>query len=351
MAIRWERGGYEVESWRLYRVDRRTWADGNMVERVKDVTVSRDIDGSERTIERGELTVDQSVADEFAEGYYRLVMVARQGGVIERVDVATLLCVGTSKVTNRGVAGVRLVGRSVLYPASRDTLPVGSYAPKGVNGAEWAADALRSSINAPVVVSGGFTLDDHVVFESGTKVLAGVWQVLDAGNHIIQIDGRGVVHIVAQPTHVKLNLDIAHARLLMPEVTHELDWSEVPNSYTATDGSATATAVNDLIGSPTSIAERGWVSDMYDSSPVRVNGETLYAYCERRLEEESKVDDAKSYTREWWPDVLPGDIVRGSVSSIGMVGDFRVRSQQLACGNGIVVQERSAREVYAWTRG
>ena len=350
MAILWDRGGYAVESWRLYRVDRRTWADSTLVGRVNSVSVTRSSDESDRTIERGDLSIDKAVSASFEEGYYRVSMIASQGGAAERVDVATLLCTSVSEDINRGMSDAKVTGRSVLYPASTKSMPVGSYAPAGIDGALWAADVLRDAINAPINVLGGFTLDDHVVFDTGTNVLEAAWLVLEAGGHILQIDGRGVVTVLPKPVDPSLDLDHAHARLLQPQMGKELDWSEVPNAYTAIDGDSIETVVNDLIGSNTSVSARGWRHDVTDSSPVKVNGETLHAYCERRLEEESMAEDSRSYTREWWPDVLPGDIVRGSISSIGMVGDFRVKSQQLTCGNGITLQETSAMEVYSWTR-
>lgn len=348
--VRWERGGYEVESWRLYRVDRRTWADAGLVSRVNSVTVNRSYGDEDRTIERGDLSLDKSVRESFDEGYYRVAMTARQGGASDRVDVATLLCSSVSEDVNRGVSDAKVTGRSVLFPASTADMTIGAYAPAGVDGAQWAAGMLRSAINAPVIVTGSFTLDDHVVFDTGTKVLDAVWKVLEAGGFILQIDGRGRVYVTQKPTKPSLDLDLAHARLLQPAVGIELDFSEVPNAYTAIDGDQIETVINDLVGSPTSIPARGWRYDMTDTSPVRVNGETLHAYCGRMLEERSTVLDARNYTREWWPDVLPGNVVRGSIASIGMVGDFRVMSQQIACGVGITVQERSAMEVRAWQR-
>lgn len=347
MSIAWDGGGYDVLSWRVFRVDPATWADGDQLPGVTSASVSRSAEG---TIENGEIAVDRTVSDPFEEGYYRIAMTASQGGATERVDVATLLCVATSDVVNRGVSAASVTGRSVLHPASSKRLPTGSYAPKGVDGAQWAADMLRDAINAPVEVSGSFTLDDHVVFDAGTSVLDAVWAVLDAGNHVLQIAGDGTVTVLPKPNEPSLDLDLAHARLLQPGVTRELDWSEVPNRYFAVDNGTVEVAVNDLPESATSTVSRGWLSDVVDESPTRVDGETLHAYAERKLEELSTVRDARTYVREWWPGVHPFSVIRGSLTSVGIEGDFRVESQQVTCGRGVTVEEMAAREVRSWTR-
>ena len=350
MPIAWERGGYTVLSWRVFRVDPITWADSALVAKVSGLTVARDGSDSSPTIERGSFTVDRAVGESIEEGYYRIAMTAEQGGAAERVDVVTLLCASTRDTTDRAMAAVEVEGRSVLYPASVARMDVGSYAPMGANGAEWAARMLRGCVNAPVTVTGGFTLDDHVVFDVGTSVLDAVWLVLRAGNHLLRILGDGTIVVAALPTEPTLPLDLAHARLLRPGIERTLDLSAVPNRYIAVDGSRRAMAVNSDPESETSTVRRGWRSDVVDTSPVRVNGETLESYCSRRLEEESTVDDARGYTREWWPGVLPGDLARGTLRGCGMEGDFRVRSQQLACGAGITVEEESVREVRTWQR-
>ena len=94
----------------------------------------------------------------------------------------------------------------------------------------------------------------------------------------------------------------------------------------------------------------GYRHDVVDTSPVRVGGETLAAYCARRLEEESVVLDTRIYRREYWPGVVPGDLVLGSLAGDGLDGLMRVRRQSLTCQQGIVVEEEAQREVGTWQR-
>lgn len=346
MAIDWTRG-YAVIAWRLFKVNRETWADGDEIGGLYSATINNDVE--DELIQIGDLVIDAAVGESLESGYYRIAMTARQGGEIERVDVATLLCESTSDEIDRGYSALTVAGQSVLYPASRDTLAAGSYAPRGVDGVEYAADMLRASINAPVSTTGSFTLDQHVVFD-GCSVLDAVRLVLDAGGYTLRIDGYGRVSVSPSISEPALILDNAGARLLQPGVSRSLDYSEIPNVYRVTHGTETVEAVNDDPNSPTSTVSRGWRSITYDDNPVRVNGETLMSYAERKLEESSIVPDTRTYTREWWPDVHAGSYVRGTIASVGIDGLFRVDSQQLTCDKGITVQEQASREVYTWQR-
>lgn len=342
--------GYSSE-WRVYRVATDTWADAEEIDGVTECRVERSGDGDAPTLESGTLSVDMGPLDEFAEGYVRIVMVAAQGAESERVDVATLLAQATGADVDRGVASTEVTCRSVLWPASVTLMESGSYAPMGADGVAWAADVLSGCVNAPVTSTGSFALEQHVVFDSGTSALAAAWQVLKAGGHTIQIGGDGTVTLLPLPTEPALELSWADARLLHPGVHRDLSLADVPNRYRAVEGSEEAVAVNDDPTSETSTVTRGWVHDApLDTSPLRVGGETLAAYCARRLEEESTVSDERSYGREWWPGVVPGSVVRGSLATAGIDGDLRVMRQTVTCSHGLVVEETADREVRTWQR-
>ena len=351
MAIDWTRG-YSC-SWRLHRVDTRTWADGYAVGGVTSATVSRGLSGDSPTIDRASFDMVTSDGESLEEGFYRLALTVAQGGVRERVAVCTALCSSGGGTYSYGHGSISVDGGSVLVPASKARLDVGSYAPAGVDGAHWAASLLDRSTPAPVIIGDGasFTIDSHVVFDAGASALEAAWMVLRAGGRSLRIDGEGVVTVVAEPTEPALVIDRQALRGIMPDMDRELDWSDVPNRYIATDGTNTVVAVNDDPSSPTSTITRGWSSDAYDAAPVRVGGETLAAYAARKLEEASVAEDSWDYTREYDPGVLPGDVVRVMVGGLGMTGDLRVRSQRLSCGRGITVEEEAVREVHAWLRG
>lgn len=330
--------------WRLVSVDPDTWADSRTLENVGSAKVTRTADGN--LLEAGSIEV---VADDFAPGYYRLMCTAVDtNGASELVNVCTLLLEGASRTYNQGAQVITANGKSVLYPASVRYLIGGEYAPANVNGALYAATLLRECIYAPIEVETGYTLNNNVVFPFGSSVLDAAWMVLNAGNCVMQIDGGGVVHIRSMPTLPSLELSNANARLLVPGIKAEYDLSDVPNQYVAVDEFSTATATNSNPDSPTSIPNRGYVQMFLDESPVPVDGETLERYAQRRLVEESTVRDSRTYSREYQPGILPYDIVRGSISSVGLNGDMRVINQSLNCDGGILVSEKAASEVRLW---
>lgn len=343
----WTRN-YTAE-YRVYRVDRRTWADAGRVGGVVSASVVRSANGNAPMLESGTFAYDGAPGEEVGEDYHRVVMIAEQGGERERIDVCTMLCRSIGTDAQRGYAEHNIEGSSVLYPASRRRLLVGTYAPQGSDGAAYVGDLLAECIHAPVEVTGGFTLDSHVVFDAGSTALAAAWLVLKAGGYVMRVTGDGVVHVVPRPTAPALVIDRDGQGHVSDGISADYGTAGMPNRYTAVDGAQSATAVNDDAGSGISVAVRGYYDDVYDSKPVRVGGETLAAYAARKLAEASVADDTRAYTREYRPDVLPFDVVRAMLPSRGMEGDYRVKSQSLSIGRGITVNETASREVALWT--
>ncbi len=334
----WSRS-YNAE-WRVFRVNRDTWADAEQVGNVDSVTISRTADGA--LMESGSI----EVTGDFAADYYRIVMTAEQGGSVERVDVATLLFTVAKGKVDYGTSVNGADGYSVLYPASKTAVLTGEYAPAGVDGAEYAANLLRSAINAPVEVEGSFILNDNVVHEIGSPILDAAWAVLEAGGFVIQIDGRGVVHIRPKPIEPVLTIDAASMRLLGNGIDYAADVSEIPNRYIVIVGNNKTVAVNDDPNSEISTAVRGYTVDEVDESPKLINGETLPAYASRKLHEMSYLYDERTYTREYAPDVWPYSVIRASID--GLEGDRRVVSQSITCNYGITFSEKSSREINLW---
>lgn len=330
--------------WRLTKVDTDTWADGETIDNVESAKVTRTADGA--LLEAGSIEI---TTDDFEPGYYRLSCTAiGSNGASERVDVCTMLYNGSAKTYNYDTALSTINGRSVLYPASVNLLLEGEYAPANVDGAAFVAEMLRRCVAAPIEVETAFTLNENVVFEFGSSILEAAWLVLDAGSCVMQIDGTGTIHIRPQPETPVLELGATNARLIAPAIKAEYDLSEVPNQYIAMDEFSMSVATNDNPDSPTSIQNRGYVQMELDDSPIPVDGETLERYAQRKLRELSTVRDSRTYTREYWPGVLPYDVVRGSLSSVGLSGDMRVITQSLTCKDGISVSEKAAKEVELW---
>ena len=330
---------YSAE-WRVFKVNRKTWADGEMVRNVDSADVSRTADGS--LLESGSF----EVTGDFSNDYYRIVMIARQGGEIERVEVATLLFDVVGGDYNYGRTVHSVDGYSVLYPANTTAVKIGAFAMAGTDGAKYAGDLLASAINAPVSVDCSFILGENIVHELGETVLNAAWDVLEAGRCIIQIDGHGTVHIVKRPSASSLVLNSARKRLMSNGIKFESESSEIPNRYIVVDGNTITKVVNNDPDSPVSRSSRGYYVDIIDTSPTPVNSETMEEYAERKLREMSVIKETREYSREYAPDVYPYSIIRASID--GMQGSYRVNSQTIKCEYGITVNEKAYREISLW---
>lgn len=336
----WTRG-YSTE-WEVTRVDPDTWADSGTVEGVMSVSVARDGTDSVPLLESGTMELDGESPFEWS--WCRVWATVAQGAP-ERFAVATLLFERGSERVDHGRPKSKLSGKSVLQPAADEKMPVGGFAPAGGDGAAFAASLLSGCIPAPVEVEGSFTLTDDVVFDVGATVLSAAWAVLNAAGWCMQIEGDGTVGIRAKPTEPSLELDRAHAGLLLPGVDRTLDLSGVPNRYFAVRGSQTEVAVNDDPDLLASRPKRGRWVDVVDTSPTLVDGEPLLSYARRKLAEASTVTREFSYEREYWPGVHPFSLVRASLPAHGVEGDLRVLSQTLECGKGVKVSEKAGQEV------
>lgn len=318
-------------SWRLFRVDPSTWEDAGEVEGVTSVEVEQTTD---QLLQTATVHVDAEEPDGFEPGWYRLSCAAWQDGGATRVDVFTGLLEGTG-ADSLGADGwdIELEGRSVLQPAKDVLLSTGSYAPKGADGAAYAASMLQECTPAPVEVEGASpALNSNVVFDTGDSTIEAVWAILDACGWVMQVDGGGFITIKEKPTEPVALIDDSW---MANERSYERDRSEVSNRYIAIEDGYTATATDTDPDSPTSYTSRGRWVDVVDDSVKRTGGETLAAYAQRKLSEATAVGAVHSYSRCYMPDIYPFDIVRWR----GV--DMRITSQTLECGAGIEVSEEA----------
>lgn len=327
-------------TWRVFRVNRLTWADGEMLTNIDNVSISRTADGS--LLESGSM----ELTGEFQTDYYRIVMIAEQGGEIERVEVATLLFEVNGGAVNYGTVAGKVDGHSVLYPAETTAVVTGEYAPSGVDGVIYARNLLQSAINVPVETEGSFVLNDHIVHELGSSIIEAVWSVLDAGGYVLQIDGHGTVHIRPKPTEPALIVDSTSMSIMSNGIDFDSDMSGIPNRYIVMDDGIILSAVNSDQNSPVSTVSRGYNVDVIDKSPTLVNSETYAEYANRKLHELSYLKDTRSYTREYAPNVFPYSVIRASIN--GLFGDYRVESQSITCDNGIEINEKASMETNLW---
>lgn len=341
-------GDHYTVDWRIVSVNPDTWDDSEIVGNAVSASVNRDCNDDVPLLETASIVFDVDDPDDIEPGWYRIVMYVEQNGIRERRAISTEYFQYTSDVADYGTYRVTMNGSSVLYPASRQAMADGSYVPKGVNGPQWVHDQLAKCVKAPIYIAdGGFTLDQFIVYESSWSVLKACWQVLDAGKWILQVNGDGEIYIMPKDDEPDLVLNRASAKLLAPEISHDFSLSGVPNRYIAQDGERIEVAENHDPTSPISYENLGWWQDPssgVDTNPAYVDGESLWTYVRRRLEEESTITRSFSYTREYYDDVYPFSLIRGALSSVGLDADMRVMSQTLSLDQGITVNETSVEE-------
>lgn len=346
-------GAYST-SFRLMRVNTDTWNDEAEVPGLMAAKIDRNCQDEYPKLESGTYTINTPIDEEFVPGWYRLEMLATDAyGEHVRIPIATQLLQSGSGLLNRGADAKNVTGQSVLHPLAMRQMSVGTHVPKGINAIDWVVDLFETT-PAPVQVLGrGFTVDQHYVFDPQTSYLRAVWDVLRLGDWCMQISGSGVVSLLPKPTAEVFVLDKSTRRLVVPGINYQYDYSEVPNHYVAIDYDGKETEVYNLDqeGSNTSVAAReGRIQDYVDTNPVPVNGEGMYGYVRRRLEEESTVSRMFSYTRRFVEGLYPFDIVSALTVSDGMVGNLRIVNQSLTCGRGISVTEMAGEEIKEYTR-
>ena len=323
----------------MRRVDVETWSDTGDAIPINGLSIAYNALDTVPLIQTASVEVDQAIED----GWYRFYLIATQGEA-EKTAIGTFLFTTSRMKHDYGLDQPTANGYSVLKPAELRYF-LGGYAPEGSNGAEYAAKLLRECTKAPVIVAGGFTLAQDVVFQPGTPYLSCVWKLLDAAGFCIAIGGDGTISIDAKPTVAVYELNPSN---IMPEVTEDLS-TDMPNRYIAVQNGEVAIAENSAGDNPLSYKTRGYWQEVYDKAPIRVNGETLSAYANRKLHEASIRYRKVSYVREFEPGIGAFSAILGNVPDSGLEGVGRVASGTMDCNNGIIVSETAMFQEDLWT--
>jgi len=326
-------------SWRVRKIDESSWLPTEEVGGIDSVTVKRAYGKDAELIESGEMSFTGSLD----EGWYRIEALGAQGSTKQVEPIATLLFSADGADWSHNTWGGTMTGMSVLAYASERKFGLGAYAPKGADGAAYAAELLSNCIPAPVKTEGSFVLNDHIVFDLGSTIISGVWAILDSAGWCMQIDGDGTVTVMPKPTEYSLELTTETLGLVMPDASKSLPIEDVPNVMKVYDNEQYAEVRNDDADSPTSTVSRGRDIEEVEENPTRVDGETLYAYARRRLIELSDIYETIDIEREYVSGVLPYSNVRVSLAKAGIDGDFMSMSQTVECSHEIKVGETLGR--------
>lgn len=316
--------GYSSQYYASF-VDPMTWRDIERFE-ITGGSVKRDDSGLMESADIDCLNFTQG------ERYVRLWLDARQDGDA----VHTALFTGLSCCPSDDINGFRIENAVQLYsvvkPAEDVLLERGWYAPVETDGAN-LAKSLLSVCPAPVSIEGDSPhLANAIIAEDGETRLSMAQKILDAIGWRLRISGLGEITICPQATEPVATFDATENDILEKEIKKTFDWYDCPNVFRAVADDLSAVARDDDPDSFLSTVSRGREVWQEETDCDVAEGESIADYALRRLKEEQRVGLTAEYDRRYLPDVLPTDIVRLNIPWLGLVGNFRIASQDIELG-------------------
>jgi len=332
----WSRGFSAV--YFIATVDPVTWRDTDRVE-VTGGTITREANGLMHAAD-----VDCINYDATEERYIRIYLDARQTGDGARVALFTGLA-AAPEAAHRGTATeVTVECYSVLKPAEDVLLPLGWYAPAGIDAGSIIRQLL-AVIPAPVTVDESApTLKTSIIADEDESYLSMAQKVAAAIGWIIRLEGDGSVHFMPKPATYSAVFDPRENDVIESGITTKTDWYSCPNVFRAVTDDLMAIARDDSEDSPLSTVNRGREIWMQDTSCDLGDDEDIAQYAQRRLAEEQQKAFSANYKRRFQPDILPGDIVFMRYPKQGLNGSYRVISQTIELGYGATTEEDVSNE-------
>lgn len=347
MAFDWFRS-YTTE-WQLVPIDPKAWVEETPLTMVKSFRFSANADDDVPLLQSGSMTID-TLEEDPPPGWYKIKAKfhAPTGEVVYQ-PFGVLVCESSDYKYDYSIGTVTMPGKSVLFPAKSHYMRNGEYIPRGSSGPEWCRRILGECTPAPVVIDDGqdFTVNRNYVFDSKTSRIKAVWQILDAGKWVIQIDGNGIIHLKPKPKEPVARFENDALSLFTPGLDRNTNVVDVPNVYICNYGNRRVRIVNNDPDSIVSTVSRGYERQVVDNDPVLTNGEDIEHYAMRMLEAESTLVRTYSYTREIWEDLAPFDLAYFNIPAY--TGEARILSQSFDTSEGgIKIDEIVGEEVKLW---
>ena len=302
------------------RVDPVTWRD---VERFEIVggTVKRDSDALRESADikciGHQIEVEQ---------WIRVYLDARQSGDASHVALFTGIASTPDLDRQMSRPETDLACYSVLKPVDDVLLPRGWYASAGRTGGDVLKE-LFSATPAPVIIADGSPrLTESIIAEDGETRLTMVDRVLEAIDWRLRINGDGTIEAGPKPMEASVTFDPIENDVLEPDVQITADWYACPNVFMAVADDLTGIARDESDG-PLSINGRGREVWAYESSADLADNENIGQYAMRKLKELQQVAKQISYARRYYPDVVPGDLIRLHYADIE--GLYTVQGQSI----------------------
>ncbi len=320
--------------YRLTKVDPMTWGDIEKLDFTSG-SITRSADG---LMQGADLEVTQLLSG--YESWIRVYLDARQEG---ESDQTVALFTGLASISSRNIDGLRntypLDCYSVLKPVSDVLLDRGWYAPKGGVVSDIVSDLL-SVTPAPVEsAEGSPALSSYVIAEEGETRLSMAQYLLSLIDWEMRVTGDGRIIIAPTPNYISARFNSLDNDIVGLTGTDTMDWFDCPNVIRVVSGDTSLTIKDDDENSMLSTVSRGreiWMEETVNSIN---DNETLEQYARRRLAEEQQIIRSFSYTRRYFPEIFPGDLVDITYPQADFNGVFKVTDQTLTLGYSIEVSE------------
>jgi len=274
------------------------------------------------------------------EQWIRIYLDTRQDGDAGHEALFTGLATSPDNELSGALSNNSLECYSVLKPADDVYLLRGWYAPAGMRGGDVIKDLL-SVTPAPVrVAEDSPQLSTSIIAEDAETRLTMVDKVLDAIDWRIRIDGDGTINVEPKPLEPVVAFDPLENDVIETELKISADWYSCPNVYLAINEDMAGIARDDSPDSPLSTVNRGREVWMVDSSCELSQNESIGQYAQRKLDEAQQIQRTAEYDRRYFPDVVPGDLVRLHYPAQNLDGVFNVTSQSIELGYGARTSEQ-----------
>lgn len=314
------------------KVDPISWRDNGEFN-VTDGSIARDSSGDLLQ------SADVTMSSDPGEAWIRIYLLVRQNGEQLRIPLFT----GLTSDPTRNIDGRRntfdVACYSTLKPCSDILLPAGWYTPSGIAGAQMVKNLLKDTPANITCEDNSPALSTYIVAEQGETKLSMAQKILSAIGWEMIIDGNGDIFVRKVPTEFSVSFSSKYNDILELSASDKKDWFSCPNVLRVVNNDVSMTVRDDDPDSPLSTVSRGREIWVEERNAALTEGETLGHYAHRRLKELQSPVRNISYHRRFMPDIYPGDIIRLDYPENGLVGEYKIDSQNIQLTHGASTEE------------
>jgi hypothetical protein len=311
-------------------IDPDTWQDLGTF-KIKEGSITRD--SSSNLLESAEIITSESLG----ESWVRFYLTAIQSGESVTIPLFTGLTSCPRREINGNSEKYKVQCYSVLKVADDVLLPIGYYAPAGIEGIKIIGQLFgRLKIKAQIPGTSP-RLKNDIVAESGESYLSFIRKILESIGWIMSIDGYGSISVGQKQNDPVAYYSGRIKDVIELEITDTKDWYSCPNCLRVTCGSSTAIYKDMDIDDRLSIPGRRreiWASETAQIS----TSESLGEYVIRRLKELQSPAREISYKRRFDPETYPGRAVMIDYPKHGISGKFCEKTQKITMSYGCTTE-------------